>query len=74
MVKAFVDRASELPKGYVHDLAVKLELERSEVTKILLERALAWLHSGGAESAQAYVRDDNDRALQSPGLRANSLL
>ena len=64
MVRAYLDRAQEPPKGYIHDLAVRLDLEEGEVPARLLEAALSWLSEQGAHIAQAYARDNMHARLR----------
>ncbi|RLI07642.1 hypothetical protein DRO32_03545, partial [Candidatus Bathyarchaeota archaeon] len=64
MVRAYLDKARSPPKGYIYDLAVRAELEETEVPKALLRRALSWLAEGGAREAQAYARDNMEHRLR----------
>ncbi len=56
-VRAYLDDR-EPPKGYLYDLVVRLELEETEVPRLLLREAASWLEEQGASSIQAYARDN----------------
>ena len=69
---AYLDRARELPRGYVRWLITEPGLEGSEVARALLKHALSWLSAGGARTVHAYARDNMEahiRLYRSMGFR-----
>ena len=58
IIRAYLDRLREPPKGYIYDFAVRPGLEGSGICKALIERALSWLSAKGARIVHAYARDN----------------